>query len=190
MSGVFCGRHDPDLIPQAVTAARRTARHPALAGADLVVSSPAGRAHATAVELVGDGPPPLVDERLQEIDFGAWDGLMPSQVAELPEYLSWLDDPAHHAPPGGETASAARDRLVEAVDEHLRAAQRLVLVSHKGSIRLIVSHYTGLPIAAYRRIAPVPACSVTVIRLDGGEGELISLGDTSHLGPRLTLGAY
>lgn len=190
MSGVYCGRHDPNLIPQAVTAARLTAGHPALADADLVVTSPARRARATAEAIAGEGRAPVVDDRLLEIDFGAWDGLMPADVADTPDYLRWLQDPVHHAPPGGETAAAARDRLVEAVDDHLQAVQRLVVVSHKGAIRLIVSHYTGLPIADYRQLAQVPTCSVSVLGLDRGKGRLISLGDVDHLGSELTLGAY
>lgn len=190
LNGVFCGRHDPVLVPQAVTATHRTAGHPALAGADLVATSPARRAQATAAALGGESCARVVDERLQEIDFGAWDGLMPADVADTPDYLRWLQDPVHHAPPDGETAAAARNRLVEAVDDHLQAAQRLVLVSHKGAIRLIVSHYTGLPIAAYRQLGPVPACSVTVVDLNRAEARLISLGDVNHLGSGLTLGAY
>jgi broad specificity phosphatase PhoE len=190
MKGVLCGRHDPDLVPEALAAARRTACHPALAGADLVATSPARRARSTASCLFGETVAPRVDERLHEIDFGDWDGLDPAGLSDRLEYRSWLDDPVAHAPPGGETAAAARDRLVDAVDEYLRSAERIVLVSHKGAIRLIASHYSGLPIQDYRSLAPVPACSVTLVGIDGDGGRLLALGDTRHLGSDLVLGAY
>lgn len=191
MSGLYCGRHDPELTADALRAVGLAASHPALRDCDRVVTSPSKRAVATAAAIAVNGlPAPRVDERLLELDFGAWDGLAADEVRARPEYSSWEADPARFAPPGGESGREAQTRLVNAVDEHLRASDKLVIVSHKGAIRLIVSHYCGLAARDYRRLPPIPAASVSLVELGPEGGRAVLLGDISHLTSDLVLGAY
>ena len=69
-------------------------------------SSPAQRCRAVA-DAVG---PHRLDDRLQELDFGAWEGLPWDDVprAALDE---WASDPVAFAPPGGETGAALIARV-------------------------------------------------------------------------------
>ncbi len=191
VSGRFCGRDDPALTEDGVRAARMVATHPVLEGVDLLVSSPSQRAAATAAAIAERHRIPLrIDERLREIDFGAWEGLTRESIERRPEYARWHADPGANAPPGGESGADAQRRLIDAVDDHLAMANRVVFVSHKGAIRLVLSHLTGGRLCDFRHISGIHAASVSHVRF-GREGvDVQAIGDTSHLDGDVDLGVY
>jgi broad specificity phosphatase PhoE len=136
-------RPDPPLgalgREQAVAAARRLGRD-----FDLVVSSPARRALATAAAF---GLPVEVDERLAERCFGVWEGRAWAEVwATVPAEV--LDDPAAYAaftPPGGEPLVAVAARVAAALRQLTDPPGRRVLaVTHAGPLRLAVGAALGL----------------------------------------------
>ena len=113
----YCGRSDPPLDAAGRAAAERLAHDLAadLAPGTRIVSSPLVRALATAEAIAraaGIGPV-LVDGRWRETDVGTAEGRTFEELAVLePELAARLaaGDPAIDWP-GGETASALRDRV-------------------------------------------------------------------------------
>jgi alpha-ribazole phosphatase len=79
-----------------------------------------------------------VDERLRELDFGAWDGLPWTQIA-WHEVEAWQADLLHHAPGSGESLFAL-------------AARVQAFVATQGAVALVISH--GGWINALRAVAP------------------------------------
>lgn len=71
-----------------------------------------------------------VDERLRELDFGAWDGRPWSEIAHR-EVDAWQADLLHHAPGGGEPLAALAARVWAFVAGS---------TGHPGAPRLLVSH--------------------------------------------------
>ena len=145
----YCGRSDPPLDAAGRAAAERLAHDLA---ADLppgtrIVSSPLVRALATAEAIAraaGSGPV-LVDGRWRETDVGTAEGRTFEELSVLePELAARLaaGDPAIDWP-GGETASALRDRVQEAWAALLTDRRPLVIVSHAGPLRLAIALGTG-----------------------------------------------
>ena len=110
-------------------------------GIERLITSPLLRASAAA-EHIGSvsGLLPQVDPRWREIDFGEWDGLLPSDVE--PQALArYWDDPDANAPPGGERWSEFAARIGAAIAD-LDAKPTLV-VTHGGAIRAALGLLCG-----------------------------------------------
>lgn len=122
-------------------------------------SSPLRRCRELAVEL---HPQPVFDARLQEMDFGAWEGRPWDDIARA-ELDAWAADVAGYAPPGGESPLALQRRVLAFVAT-LTVAEA-VLVTHAGVIRSLVAHANARPIADCLDCRP-PYGSRTTLLLD------------------------
>ena len=105
----------------------------------MVWTSPAQRCRLVA-EAVG---PYRVDERLQELDFGAWEGQRWGDVPRA-SLEAWAADVWRFSPPGGETGAA----LVERVAAFYRglAAGVHVVISHGGPLKVLAALARGRPV--------------------------------------------
>lgn len=88
-------------------------------------------------------PAPIMDDRLVEMDFGdwemqAWDNIPRGEID------AWSAAPLDYAPPGGEPATALRDRVRAFLREHAGQAG-LVAVTHAGVMKLFAAELLGLP---------------------------------------------
>jgi len=104
-----------------------------------VYSSPLRRCRQLAEYLC---PAPMIDARLQEMDFGAWEG-RPWEAIPRAELDAWAADVGGYAPPGGESPRRLQQRVVDFVDQ--LAVPEAVVVTHAGVIRVLVAHVQGLP---------------------------------------------
>lgn len=106
-----------------------------------VYSSDLLRARQTA-ELLADplGLPVNLEPRLREMDLGAWEGLLSSEISSrFPQLLLERDgDPLHTSAPRGETPACVAERVASALDD--------IVTKHCGEPVLIVAH--GLSLAA------------------------------------------
>ena len=115
-----------------------------------IVASPLKRCAEFAHELAASLAIPLeLDERLQEMHFGAWEGrtaaeLMESDGGALARF--WRD-PAIFSPPEAESLQAFQSRVLAAWRDLRRCAGggRVLLVGHGGTIRTIVCDVLGHP---------------------------------------------
>jgi len=119
-------------------------------------SSPLLRCRELAAAL---HPAPIFDERLREMDFGAWEG-RPWAAIPRAELDAWAADVAGYAPPGGESPQALQRRALAFVAT-LPVAEA-ALVTHAGVIRCLVAHATGRPIAACLDVHPACGGRVTL----------------------------
>jgi len=122
---------------------------------------------------------------LREISHGRWEGRKRSEVEKLypEEYARWESDPFSFAPEGGETGLAVTSRalpaLLEIVGAHPNA--QVAVVSHKATIRLLISSLLGFDPRSYRdRLDQSPA-SLNVLDFKGpARARLTLFNDTSH----------
>ena len=110
---------------------------------------------------------PIVDHRLNEIDIGTIDRLSDNEIREkYPEvWHASQDRNRDFRCPEGETGSEAQERIVGFINEQINQEGSILIVSHDGIIRLLISYILGLPV--YRRFSlQVDTASVTEIEWD------------------------
>ena len=130
--------------------------------ARVVITSPLQRGVDVGRCLAGWGWEHRVDARLNEVDFGEWDGRRWDQIGAQ-AVDAWCFDFAHHAPGGGESVSALLQRCRQFIDE-LSPAGALV-VGHAGWIS------AALWLQGAAGDAPTPASWPRAV----GYGEMVAL---------------
>jgi probable phosphoglycerate mutase len=122
---------------------------------------------------------------LREISHGHWEGKRRSEVEKLypEEYARWESDPFSFAPEGGETGLAVTSRALPALLAIVEAhpEKQVAVVSHKATIRLLISSLLGFDQRSYRdRLDQSPA-SLNVLDFKGlTRARLTLFNDTSH----------
>ncbi len=117
---------------------------------DRLVSSPLQRCARFADELGARlNLPVSLEQDLQELHFGAWEGQSAAKLMETDAEalgLFWAD-PYSFTPPDGEAVEAFSQRVRGAVLRlhQLYAGQRVLLISHGGVMRLLLAQARGLP---------------------------------------------
>jgi broad specificity phosphatase PhoE len=110
---------------------------------------------------------PLVDERLNEIDNGALEGLTEEQIQQTyPDvWNAYLARTTDFRFPEGETGAEAQRRIADCLQERLQqhGSETILLVSHDGLIRLLMCTILNLPV--YQRwIFHVDTCGIMEIK--------------------------
>ena len=185
----FAGETDVALSEEGRAQARSLAAR--LAGEPIAAfyASPMGRTMETARILAGPhGLEVLPRDGLREISHGHWEGRKRSEVEALfpEEYARWEADPYSSAPSGGESGLAVTARalpeLLRIVEAH--RDRHVLLVSHKATIRLLVSILLGFDPRAYRdRLDQSPASLNILDFRDASHARLSLFNDTSHYAP-------
>ncbi|MFO0747833.1 MAG: histidine phosphatase family protein [Myxococcota bacterium] len=186
----FCGAIDPPLNDVGL----RMADALAAAHGDKpwtgIYSSPRTRALQTATPLARRaGVPIFIDEGLAEIAYGAWEGLGHDEVMHQhpEEYAYWSHDPASRGTPGGETAfhvAARAAPVVARIREH-HASGRVLVVSHKATLRIMMCALLGLDVRLFRERMGQPVAALTCFEISSRGPSLVLHGDISHLPPDL-----
>ena len=85
-------------------------------------------------------------------------------------------------PPGGETFQAVLDRALAVVERVRREhpGQTVVLVSHMGTTRGLISRLAGIPIEKTFEI-PFPSTGVSIFTFDGDQPQVELLNDAAHV---------
>jgi alpha-ribazole phosphatase len=141
--GVCYGRLDVAVAPTAKQQIGRIAADPALQGAIHVWTSPAVRCRGLADAIAMTLAVPLtVDPRLQELDFGDWEGQYWDAIPR-PDLDRWAAAPLSFAPPGGESAAALAERIRDFHAGLHRDQKDCVVVSHGGPLRVLTALLLG-----------------------------------------------
>lgn len=156
------------------------------------VASPLVRARRTAELALGEKRLGLLslDEDLQEIGHGDWEGLLAGEIRERdPARLkAWRDDPASVVMPGegGESLRMVGDRAWPAFAkaiEGLGDDDSLLIVAHDAVNRVLLCRILGLPLARLWSFRQAPT---TINLLEGpsvDELEVVRLNDCAHHTP-------
>lgn len=139
------GRTDlalPDDWPADVAAC--VARLPSTA---CVYTSPALRCRLLAREIGRrDRVEVRVDDRLQELDFGRWEGHAWDTIP-ADEIEAWRNDLLDYAPGGGESLRMLWSRVHRWFDDVLAPLrERAIVVTHQGPIRALAAQLCGQPV--------------------------------------------
>jgi len=187
----FCGSGlDPELTPEGLQMAQASAAAYSAKTWSAVYSSSLRRGIATAQPLCDAmGITMQVRAELNEIAYGKWEGLTKATVERdyHDDYVSWLADPAWHAPTGGELAITVARRSLQVVDEIKQqfADGDVLVVSHKATIRIILCSLLGIDVGRFRYRLACPVGSLSVVEFSL-EGPLLhTLADRSHLSEAL-----
>jgi broad specificity phosphatase PhoE len=182
----FAGSTDVSLSDEGRDQARRLAQRLADLPVKAVYASPLGRTMETARILA---QPHTCEVRardgLREIAHGHWEQLTRHEVeAQYPEEAAaWEEDPYTYAPPGGESGLAVTARALPALIEIVRQheGQPVIVVSHKATIRLLLSSLLGFDPRRYRdNLDQNPAALNIVDFRDPVRARLMLFNDTSH----------
>lgn len=182
----FSGGTDIDLSDhgrwQAACLAKRLADDPVTA----FYCSPMRRTIETAsIVSAPHGLTPAHREGLREIHHGRWETLLRSDVEERypEEYAAWQEDPFTFAPLGGESGVMVMARALPVIREIVTAhgGETVAVVSHKATIRLILSSLLGFDARGYRdRLDQSPACLNILDFRDAVRARLMLFNDVSH----------
>lgn len=155
----YAGSSDIDLTDTGRQQADRLAAWTRATRPAAVVSSPLGRALATARPSAAVlGSEPVVVEDLREVDFGMAEGRTLSELrADDPDMVArFREDPVTHHFPGADPPAAAATRASEA----LRAVAAkypgatVLVIAHNTLIRLALCQLLGIDVRTYRQVFP------------------------------------
>ena len=112
-----------------------------------VYTSPATRCRLLAREIGRrDRVAVQVDDRLQELDFGRWEG-RPWDAIPAGEIDAWKDDLLDYAPGGGESLRMLWVRVQRWLDDVIAPnTGRAIVVTHQGPIRALAAQLCGQPV--------------------------------------------
>jgi broad specificity phosphatase PhoE len=145
---------------------------------DVVYSSDLARARETA-EIVADrlGLEIELDPRLRERGFGSWEGLTRSEIEErdaegLARWLAGQGHGADDAEPFDEFAERMHGFLGDVLHRH--PGERVLVIAHGGSIRVLHALALGLDYVRDHRLIPAVA-NCAVARYAARDGKLAPL---------------
>ena len=141
--GICYGRLDLECEPQALSEAVSRLRK--LAFTSPTFTSPARRARDLAARL---STQPIVDDRLQELNFGDWEGRRWRDL-EREAIDAWDQGLPDSAPPNGETLTAMADRCASWLKSLQPSESPVRAVTHAGPIRVIKAMLNGEPLLTY-----------------------------------------
>jgi probable phosphoglycerate mutase len=182
----FAGATDIPLSDEGREQVRRLAER--LSGEKIaaIFASPLGRTMETASLLARPhGLPVQPVDGLREISHGRWEQMTRQEVErQFPEEAEdWGRDPYTFAPQGGESGLAVTARALPALMGIIRAqlGNRVLIVSHKATIRLLLSSLLGFDPRRYRdNLDQSPAALNIVDFRDPSRARLTLFNDTSH----------
>jgi len=181
--GRIQGVSDIELSETGIEQARRLALSLKDADIGAIHASPLKRAYRTA-EIINDFHGKMIDIHpgLMEMDQGDFEGLTFQELmAREKEFLKrWVADPASVRMPGGETLAELQERAWQAMERIIAAGQSALVVAHNFTIASILCRVRNISLAEFRSTC-VGTASKTVIRLNGGQAQIETINDRSHL---------
>lgn len=136
--GRLMGRTDGAPTAAGIAACVEQARD---RGAEVLIASDLARGRLAGEAIGKDIALPMaIDSRWRELDFGAWDGLLPAQIDSAALGQFW-DDPDACPPPEGEHWSALTARVAAAI-QSLRPVPTLI-VTHGEAMRAALAVLCG-----------------------------------------------
>ena len=182
----FAGATDVELSDEGREQTRRLAARLSRETIVAVYASPLGRTRETAQILAAPHKLEVqTRDGFREIHHGRWEQMTRQEVEQkFPEEAAeWEKDPYTFAPVGGESGLAVTARalpaLIELVREH--PGENILVVSHKATIRLLLSSLLGFDPRRYRdNLDQKPAALNIVDFRDATRARLTLFNDTSH----------
>ena len=185
-TGAYCGEVEAELTPDGVRMAKAFAEVYRLVPWTAAYVSPMKRTIATAQPLCDAlGFKMELRPGLEEMRYGKWEDKTVEFVKEhyWDDYIHWLAEPAWNPPTGGETSVeiASRASLVITEIQQRYPTGKVLVVSHKATIRIVLCDLLGIDLGRYRDRIDIPAGSVTVVKFDLHGPLLQELGNRAYM---------
>jgi probable phosphoglycerate mutase len=182
----FAGATDVALSDEGRAQTQRLAERLAAEKFAAIFASPLGRTIETASILAA--PHSLrvqARDGLREISHGRWEQMTRREVEEkFPEEAAeWEKDPYTFAPEGGESGLAVTARALPVLIKIVREfpGQSVLVVSHKATIRLLLSSLLGFDPRRYRDNLDQKPAALNIVDFRGATRARLTLfNDTSH----------
>ena len=182
----FAGATEVELSDEGREQVRRLAVR--LAGEKIaaIYASPMGRTVETARILAEPhGLEVQTRDGLREISHGRWEQMTRKEVeAAFPEEAAaWEKDPYTFAPVNGESGLAVTARALPVLMDIVRthAGDDVLIVSHKATIRLLLSSLIGFDPRRYRDTLDQSPAALNIVDFKKAVGARLTLfNDTSH----------
>jgi broad specificity phosphatase PhoE len=182
----FAGATDVALSEEGRKQTRRLAER--LSGENIVAvfASPLGRTVETAQILAAPHKLEVqTRDGFREINHGRWEQMTRREVEKRfpEEAVEWEKDPYTFAPVGGESGLSVTARALPALIELVREYQgkNILVVSHKATIRLLLSSLLGFDPRRYRDALDQKPAALNIVDFrDATRARLTLFNDTSH----------
>ena len=170
-SGV--GPMDPPLTDIGIGQAKAVAKEIAARKPDVLIASPLMRTTMTAAEIAdATGLDPIFDDIWVECDFGSWEGLTPTEVAEKhpKEWHNWLTSLTYR-PGGGESYEEVYSRVVAGINDLVEQypGKKVCVVTHNIVIRAIAAYAMNASLESMYYVDILP-CSITTVAVWPSDG--------------------
>ena len=147
----YHGRNDVALSETGRAQMQVAAREIDLAVVDRVVGSSLLRARESA-QIVAPGFEVVLEDDLREVHFGRWEGLTAGEIKDQdPEiFARWQKSLSGFDYPEGERRADFLARVRSGIERSLPSpgeAETVLVVAHKGVIRVAVAHLSGKELA-------------------------------------------
>jgi broad specificity phosphatase PhoE len=182
----FAGATNVQLSDEGREQARRLAVRLGREELHAVYASPMDRTMETAALISAPhGLEIQPREGLKEISHGRWEQLTRHEVeAQFPEEAAnWDKDPFTFSPLGGESGLAVTARALPVLLDIVRAhpGEKVLVVSHKATIRLLLSSLLGFDPRRFRDNLDQNPCALNIVDFkDPVRARLTLFNDTSH----------
>ena len=182
----FAGATDVELSDEGREQARRLAQRLSAEKIAAAFASPLSRTVETASIIAEPHKMPVqARTELREISHGRWEQMTRREVEEKypEEAAAWDEDPYTSAPQGGESGLAVTARalpvLIEIVKAHV--GKNVIVVSHKATIRLLLSSLLGFDPRRFRDNLDQSPAALNIVDFKGPvHARLTLFNDTSH----------
>jgi alpha-ribazole phosphatase len=154
--GTYCGWTDIELNANGLEQAYKASDKFGSIKPDIVYSSPLKRAYETAgIICKKSGCQVLCDKSLMEQSFGEWEDMTYIEISKKypNDYMSWQNDWKNYCIRDGESSFQFYKRVTSFVDNIIDRHDSgvIVMVTHLGCIRYIVSYLLGLSMDGFWR---------------------------------------
>ena len=131
------------------------------------------------LKTFGQGIDPIIDEDLNEVDYGLWSGKKLSSLSKKKEWRTIQDSPSRMYFPDGEGIAQMQVRAMRSVLSVSKSKMNSIslLVSHGDVIKAILASSLGLHLDQFQRIVIDPA-SISIIEYFDMKPRVILLNDS------------
>jgi probable phosphoglycerate mutase len=113
---------------------------------------------------------------LRDGDVGAWTGMEIKKLRKNPLWMVVQEAPSRARFPQGESILEVQTRIVNEIEAicEKHKKEMVAVIFHADPIKLVVTHYIGLPFDNFQRLAVQPG-SVTILGIHGTRATLLAL---------------
>ncbi len=158
--GMCYGQYDLEVSPSLDKDAQLISKK--LPSKAQIFSSPLKRC-ASLAKIIFPAQHITHDDRLKELNFGEWEMKKWDEI-DKKNLDDWMNDYVNVRCPDGESYADLYKRVIEFVEDQLHNKESVVIITHAGVIRAILSHFLHIPLERSFRIK-VDFGSVTKISL-------------------------